>query len=339
MALDVLQRLAEQAGTIITMVPSSEHVEQVYLGPNGVLQGLQRLLSRTTQPADSEQGQDTRVVDADADAGAAGADSTATLCLDSSTISPTVSRRLAATIRSAHPAQRWCLLDAPVSGGVTGATNATLTFMLGASTAEEHAQAETVLQGMGRRVIWCGGPGAGLSGKIANNLLLGVSMAGTCEAMQLGMALGLHPRVLAGLINQSTGQCWASQVNNPAPGSLETPSPADRGYEGGFASRLLLKDLGLALEAAGDVQEHRARSDSDRNSSAAREVHLPMARAVHRMYARLVDMAEGGYANKDFGVLFQALASPEARRLLPGGEEGGGKKKQAGEPRQPPSPT
>lgn len=136
---------------------------------------------------------------------------------------------------------------------MVGARAATLSFMVGSDSHQSFARAKPTLDMMGSRAIHCGKNSNGLVAKIANNLLLGISMLGVSEAMLLGTAHGLSPQVLAHIINTSTGRCWASEVNNPAPGALKGTAhspPAERGYEGGFAARLQSKDLGLAMEAA-----------------------------------------------------------------------------------------
>jgi len=111
-----------------------------------------------------------------------------------------------------------------------------------------------ILATMGKNIVHCGGSGNGQVAKVANNLLLGISMIGAAEAMSLGVALGMEPEVLAGVINSSSGRCWSSETYNPFPGVVET-SPASRGYSGGFGTDLMLKDLGLASEAAKQVRQ------------------------------------------------------------------------------------
>lgn len=135
-----------------------------------------------------------------------------------------------------------------MSGGVVGATAGALTFMLG-SDAALVPRAKAVLLLMGRRVLHCGHQGTGLSAKLANNYLLALNNIATAEAMNLGMRWGLDPKVLAGVINASTGKCWPSEVNNPVRGVVEG-SPAGRDYSGGFGIGLMRKDLGLAVVAA-----------------------------------------------------------------------------------------
>ena len=133
-----------------------------------------------------------------------------------------------------------------------GAKAGTLTFMVGAHS--KHGgllkyRVFPLLETMGKRVLHLGGQGAGLSGKLANNYLLAVSNIATAEAMNLGQRWGVDPKVLADLINGSSGRCWSSEANNPVPGISEG-APAERGYEGGFGVELMKKDLGLAMDEA-----------------------------------------------------------------------------------------
>ncbi|KAF6829963.1 3-hydroxyisobutyrate dehydrogenase [Colletotrichum musicola] len=169
--------------------------------------------------------------------------------IDCSTIDPSSSRSVAASVTSAQPSATF--VDAPMSGGVVGAAAGTLTFMLGSSPAHLPA-IEPVLLRMGRRVLHCGPQGSGLSAKLANNYLLALNNIATAEAMNLGVKWGLDPKVLAGVINVSTGRCWPSEVNNPVRGVVEG-SPAGRDYKGGFGIGLMRKDLGLAIVAAGEA--------------------------------------------------------------------------------------
>lgn len=142
-------------------------------------------------------------------------------------------------------------VDAPMSGGVVGATAGTLTFMLGAPDAAVD-KLEVILLRMGKRVLHCGPQGTGLSAKLANNYLLAINNIATAEAMNLGVKWGLDPKTLANIINVSTGRCWPSEVNNPVAGVVET-SPANRDYSGGFGIGLMKKDLKLAIQAAAEA--------------------------------------------------------------------------------------
>jgi 3-hydroxyisobutyrate dehydrogenase len=167
-----------------------------------------------------------------------------TLVIDSSTIDVE-----SATRAHALAQERGCRsLDAPVSGGVGGARGATLTFMCGGS-AEAFAGAEPILSRMGKRVVHCGDAGAGQAAKICNNMILGISMIGVCEAFVLAEKLGLSHQALFDVASTSSGQCWSLTSYCPVPGPVPT-SPANSGYQPGFASALMLKDLKLAQEAA-----------------------------------------------------------------------------------------
>lgn len=165
--------------------------------------------------------------------------------IDCSTIDPSTSRQVA---KSVADAGQGTFVDAPMSGGVVGATAGTLTFMLGADPSLL-PRIEPSLLYMGRKVLHCGTQGAGLSAKLANNYLLALNNIATAEAMNLGMKWGLDPKKLAGVINVSTGRCWPSEVNNPVAGVIEG-SPAGRDYRGGFGISLMKKDLRLAMVAA-----------------------------------------------------------------------------------------
>jgi len=201
---------AEGAEAVITMLPAAQHVKAVYLNDDGVLAGV----------------------------------SAGVPLVDSSTIDPATAK----LIGEAAAAHGNPFADAPVSGGVVGAQAGTLTFMVGA----DEALFETlrpVLSGMGKNMVRCGEIGTGQIAKICNNLLLAVSMIGVAEAMKLGETLGIDPAKLATIINTSTGRCWSADTCNPYPGIVET-APASRGYSGGFGADLMLKDLGLAVDAA-----------------------------------------------------------------------------------------
>jgi 3-hydroxyisobutyrate dehydrogenase len=169
--------------------------------------------------------------------------------IDSSTIDPATARMIGETARArGNP-----FADAPVSGGVVGAQAGTLTFMVGA----DEALFETlkpVFAGMGKNMVRCGETGTGQIAKICNNLLLAISMIGVAEAMKLGEVLGIDPNKLASIVNTSTGRCWSSDTCNPYPNILPN-APASRGYTGGFGADLMLKDLGLAVDAARQAKQ------------------------------------------------------------------------------------
>jgi 3-hydroxyisobutyrate dehydrogenase len=142
-------------------------------------------------------------------------------------------------------------LDAPVSGGVGGATAGTLTFMCGGSP-EAFARAKPILENMGKRIVHCGAAGAGQAAKICNNMILGATMIVTCEAFALAEKLGLEAQALFDVASNSSGQSWSLTSYCPVPGPVPA-SPANRGYKPGFAASLMLKDLKLAQEAAAGV--------------------------------------------------------------------------------------
>ena len=198
------------ARVVISMLPASRHVEGLYLGDDGLL----------AQLADG------------------------TLVIDCSTIAPASAQKVAA----AAAARGLAMLDAPVSGGTAGAAAGTLTFIVGGEAAALE-RARPVLQAMGRNIFHMGEAGAGQVAKLCNNMALGVIMAVTGEAIALGVAHGLDPKVLSQMMAVSTSRSWATEVCNPWPG-VQDAAPASRGYGGGFANDLMLKDLGLAVEAA-----------------------------------------------------------------------------------------
>ena len=142
-------------------------------------------------------------------------------------------------------------VDAPVSGGVGGAAGGTLTFMAGGSD-EAFGRAAPLFEIMGQKAVHCGAAGAGQSAKICNNMLLGISMIGTCEAFALAEKLGLSAQSLFDVVSTSSGSCWSVNTYCPVPG-VGPQSPADNGYKPGFAADLMLKDLRLSQQAADSV--------------------------------------------------------------------------------------
>ena len=166
------------------------------------------------------------------------------LVIDCSTIDVESAREAHARARRAG-----CLsLDAPVSGGTGGAAAATLTFMAGGSE-EGFARAKPLLEAMGKKIVHCGEAGSGQAAKICNNMILGVSMIGVCEAFVLAEKLGLTHQALFDVASTSSGQCWSINTYCPVPGPVPT-SPANNSYKPGFSVGLMLKDLKLAQEAA-----------------------------------------------------------------------------------------
>lgn len=207
---DSPQAAAKQADIVVSMLPAAKHVREVYLGEHGILEVLQA----------------------------------GSLCIDSSTIDPQTIQEVAA----AAQARQIRICDAPVSGGTLGAKDGSLTFMVGADV-ETFEAVKPVLSCMGKNLVHCGDVGTGQVAKICNNLILGISMTAVAEGMALGAKLGIDPQALAGVINSSTGRCWSSEIYNPWPDICEN-APSSRGYTDGFAAQLMLKDLGLAVDAA-----------------------------------------------------------------------------------------
>ena len=205
------------AEVVISMLPASAHVEGLFLGGAGKPGLLESI--------------------------AAG-----TLVIDSSTIAAATSRKVA----EAAAAKGIAMIDAPVSGGTGGAIAGTLTFMVGGE-AKDLERARPVLEKMGANIFHAGAAGAGQTAKICNNMLLGILMIGTSEALALGVANGLDPKVLSEIMRRSSGGNWALEKYNPMPGVMET-APASKNYAGGFGTDLMLKDLGLAQENASAVR-------------------------------------------------------------------------------------
>ena len=197
---------------VISMLPAGAHVRSLYLG--GDAPGL----------LDALDGKP--------------------LLIDASTIAPDDAR----TVAEAAAARGLSYLDAPVSGGVGGARAGTLTFIVGGS-AEAYVQARPLLEAMGKNIFHAGASGAGQVAKLCNNMLLGILMSGTAEALALGVGNGLDPAVLSEIMKQSSGGNWALNVYNPWPGVMEQ-TPASNGYQGGFLDDLMGKDLGLATTLA-----------------------------------------------------------------------------------------
>ncbi len=201
--------VAREAEIVITMLPSGKHVLSVYDGAEGIVAAV--------KPG--------------------------TLLIDSSTIDVDSARKAhaLATARGA------VAVDAPVSGGVGGAAAGTLTFMVGGEPAAFDA-ARPILEAMGKKIVHCGGA-AGQAAKICNNMILGISMIGVCEAFVLAEKLGLSHQSLYDVASTASGQCWSLTSYCPVPGPVPT-SPANRDYQPGFAAALMLKDLKLAQEAS-----------------------------------------------------------------------------------------
>ena len=177
-------------------------------------------------------------------------------------------------------------LDAPVSGGVGGAEAGTLTFMVGGSEAA-FGRGKPLFEIMGKKAVHCGVGGAGQSAKICNNMILGISMIGVCEAFHLADKLGLSRQAMFDVVSTSSGSCWSINTYCPAPG-IGPQSPADNDYQPGFAAELMLKDLVLSQQAADTV------GASTELGGHARDV-----------YRRFV---EAGGKGRDFSAILKALS-------------------------------
>lgn len=177
------------------------------------------------------------------------------------------------------------MLDAPVSGGIAAANGGTLTFMVGGD-ADAFARGEPILARMGKAVIHAGSSGAGQAAKIANNMLLGATMVATCEAFLLAKKLGLDPQTFFDISSKASGQSWSMTSYCPLPG-VGPVTPADNGYQGGFATALMLKDLKLAAEAA-----------------QAANASVPMGAMAGALYQAF---ANGGNESLDFSAIIQML--------------------------------
>ena len=206
---------------------------------------------------------------------------TSAILMDCSTIDVATAK----TVEAEAQAAGYTMVDAPVSGGIAAADGGTLTFMVGGSD-DGFAKAQPFLDKMGKAVIHAGGPGAGQAAKICNNMLLGATMAATCEAFVLAQKLGLDPQTFFDISSKASGQSWSMTSYCPLPG-VGPETPADRDYEGGFAAALMLKDLKLAMEAA---QEAGA--------------YTPMGGEAEELYQRFVDR---GGAHKDFSALIKMI--------------------------------
>jgi 3-hydroxyisobutyrate dehydrogenase len=236
-----------RADVVITMLPAGKQVRDVYLGPNGIIEN--------------------------ANAG--------TLLIDCSTIDVETARAVA----KAAEEKGLLMIDAPVSGGVTGAAAGTLTFMCGGS-AQAFTRAQSILEKMGKTIVHAGGPGTGQAAKICNNMILGISMIAVSEAFVLAEKLGLDHQKLFDISSKSSGQCWAMTSYCPVPGLVPT-SPANRDYQPGFTAAMMLKDLQLAQNAA-----KAAGAKTELGADAA------------KLYSRY---AESGEAGRDFSGIIRMV--------------------------------
>ncbi|XP_065201518.1 3-hydroxyisobutyrate dehydrogenase, mitochondrial [Planococcus citri] len=244
-----VKELADESNCVITMLPNNDSVLSVYTENDGILNNC---------------GQKNAIF------------------IDCSTIDPGVSQKLFSLCEQ----KNFSFLDAPVSGGVVGAENASLTFMVGGCELTTKV-IEPLLLKMGSKVTYCGAPGSGQVVKLCNNLLLSSSMIAVAESMNIGLKFGLDAKLLASVINSSSGRCWSSDTYNPVPGVFDNV-PASHNYQGGFKTTFLLKDVKLALDLA------------ERTNSST-----PLAKITQEIYLKA---ASKGYEDSDFSVIYKYLS-------------------------------
>jgi 3-hydroxyisobutyrate dehydrogenase len=238
---------AARADVVITMLPSGKEVCEIYLGAGGIVENA----------------------------------NPGTLLIDCSTIDVENARVVAA----AAEAKDLLMLDAPVSGGVGGATAGTLTFMVGGPE-RAFVRAQSILEKMGKTIVHAGGPGNGQAAKICNNMILGISMIAVSEAFVLAEQLGLEHQKLFDIASKSSGQCWSLTTYCPVPGPVPT-SPANRDYQAGFTAAMMLKDLKLSQDAA---------------KSSGAKTHLGADAA--KIYTQYVESGEGA---RDFSGIIRFI--------------------------------
>lgn len=211
---DNVSACVKNADFIISMLPAGKHVQNLYLGEDGLINHIK----------------------------------TGALVIDSSTID----KATVVTVSTELAGKGINFVDAPVSGGVGGAQAGTLSFMVGGRDTD-FSTAKPILENMGKNIFHAGKHGAGQVAKVCNNMLLAVLMSGTAEALQLGMDNGLDPKVLSEIMLQSSGRNWTLEVYNPCPGVMDNV-PSSNDYNGGFMTDLMAKDLGLAMDTAVNSQ-------------------------------------------------------------------------------------
>ena len=251
--VDSAKKAVEGADYVVSMLPNGAIVESVYIDGDALLDVI----------PDSA------------------------LVLDCSTVAPANSRRVGVEADKRGIA----FVDAPVSGGVAAAAAGTLAFMVGGSETNFEA-AKPVLEAMGANIFRAGDVGAGQVAKICNNMLLAIHMAGTAEALQLGIDNGLDPKVLSEIMLKSSGCNWSLQKYNPVPGVMEGV-PASNDYQGGFMVDLMLKDLSLAMEA-----------------SVASRSSIPMGASARNLFNLHKNGASEDKGGKDFSSIQQLYSKP-----------------------------
>ena len=276
-------------GMAANLAKAGHQVRAFDLSENALAKAAERGCSRVTDAAAAVEGADAVITMLPAGKHVAevfrsavfGKAPTGAILIDCSTIDLQTAEALDAEARAGG----YQLVFAPVSGGIAAADAGTLTFMAG-GTPEAFERARSLLENMGKAIIHAGGPTAGLAAKLCNNLILAATMAVTCEGFVLAQKLGLDPQTFFDIASKATGQSWSMTSYCPVPG-VGPESPADRNYDGGFASALMLKDLRLAMEAA-----------------QAAGAYTPMGGEAEELYARFVDR---GGATKDFSAIIKMI--------------------------------
>jgi len=249
--VDCAKKAVEGVDYVVSMLPNGAIVESVYIDGDALLE----VIPKTA------------------------------LVLDCSTIAPNNSRRVGAAAQKLGVQ----FVDAPVSGGVAAAAAGTLAFMVGGSEANFEA-AKVVLEAMGANIFRAGDVGAGQVAKVCNNMLLAIHMSGTAEALQLGIDNGLDPKALSEIMLKSSGCNWSLEKYNPVPGVMDGV-PSSNDYQGGFMVDLMLKDLGLAQEAANGSKSS-----------------IPMGSAARNLFNLHKNSAGEDKGAKDFSSIQQLFA-------------------------------
>ncbi|MCG7564172.1 3-hydroxyisobutyrate dehydrogenase [Pseudoalteromonas sp. McH1-42] len=250
-AADKVSDVCSGADFVVSMLPASKHVRMIYTGEDGLINYLEK----------------------------------STLVIDCSTIDAESAQFVGSALTDAGIA----FVDAPVSGGVAGAAAGTLTFIVGGND-EDFNKAQTVLNDMGKNIFHAGAVGAGQVAKICNNMLLSILMAGTSEALQMGVDHGLDPKVLSEIMLNSSGRNWTLELYNPCPDVLENV-PSSNGYKPGFMVDLMAKDLGLAMQAAQQT-----------NSA------TPMGALAKNLYNLMQNQGSG---SEDFSAIFKLYSQKQ----------------------------
>lgn len=252
-SLNLSNIIQKDTDAVITMLPGPKNVLEAYL------ESENSLLSQIKKQGRSD-----------------------IILVDASTIDPETARHVQKQAQSIGVR----FYDTPVSGGVKGAEEGTLTFMVGSVDKEAFEHVSKLLSFMGKNIVDCGTPGNGQVAKLCNNVALSIQMIAISEAMNLGIHLGIEAKTLSSIFNSSTARCWSSDTCNPVPGIMPNV-PSSKGYSGGFGVDLMAKDLGLAVNAANNIK-----------------VPLQLGAQAHQIYNNL---SYHGLGKKDFSVVYDFL--------------------------------